>query len=243
MIFNIFKSKPTLSELIPNGFVDIHSHILPGIDDGSKNVEESLDLISKMQKLGFSKIIGTPHTYQGVHNNTSETIKSSYNKLKSNLNPDVNITYASEYMIDSSLLIKAKSGDLLTLKDKYILVEMSYAGAPKNLHEILFEICLEGFIPVIAHPERYRFFFKNKNKFELLRNIGCKFQINLFSLIGYYGNDVVNNSNFLLENELIDFVGSDIHKINEINNFNEKILVSKIEKIEKSIENTKVLFS
>ena len=82
MIFNLFKSRPTLKELIPEGFVDIHSHILPGIDDGAKNVEESLKLISEMHKIGISKIIGTPHTYPGLYNNNEKTIFNAYNKLK-----------------------------------------------------------------------------------------------------------------------------------------------------------------
>ena len=85
MIFNLFKAKPTLKELIPNGFVDIHSHILPGIDDGAKNIEESIKLISEMKKMGFSKIIGTPHTFPGLYENTNETIKKSFEKISQKL--------------------------------------------------------------------------------------------------------------------------------------------------------------
>ena len=106
MIFNIFKSKPTLKELIPKGIVDIHSHILPGIDDGAKTVSESLELISEMKKMGFSKIIGTPHTYKGLYDNTNETIKKSYDSIINNVKDEINIDYASEYMIDDSILSK-----------------------------------------------------------------------------------------------------------------------------------------
>ena len=107
MIFNLFKSKPTLKELIPEGFVDIHSHILPGIDDGPKNIEESLKLISEMKKMGFSKIIGTPHTYPGLYDNTNNSIKKSYEKISQKLNSEIKLNYASEYMIDRSLIKKA----------------------------------------------------------------------------------------------------------------------------------------
>ena len=100
MIFNLFKSKPTLKDLIPEGFVDIHSHILPGIDDGAKNIEDSLVLISEMRELGFSKIIGTPHTYPGLHDNTKKTIKDSFEKLKNNKPDKIQLGYASEYMLD-----------------------------------------------------------------------------------------------------------------------------------------------
>ena len=85
MIFNLFKSKPSLKELIPNGFVDIHSHILPGIDDGAKDLKNSINLIEEMKKMGFSKIIGTPHTYNGLYNNTCDTIEKSFNKLNKNI--------------------------------------------------------------------------------------------------------------------------------------------------------------
>ena len=103
MIINLFRSKPTLRELIPDGFVDIHSHILPGIDDGSKNVKESLDLIFEMKKLGFSKIIGTPHSYPGLYDNTKESIKISFNKLKKELPENINVDYASEYMLEKTI--------------------------------------------------------------------------------------------------------------------------------------------
>ena len=118
MIFSLFKSKPTLKELIPEGFIDIHSHILPGIDDGAKNIEESLILISEMKKLGFSKIFGTPHTYPGLYNNTNQTIFESYSKIT---NSTVNIEYASEYMIDKSIIEMAEKDLLLGLKKIYFI--------------------------------------------------------------------------------------------------------------------------
>ena len=129
-MFNIFRRKPILADLIPEGFVDIHSHILPGIDDGSKDIEESLSLISQMKEMGFSKIIGTPHTYQGLYNNTNETIKGSFDLLKKSVKEDIEIDYGSEYMIDQSLLKRIEERSLLTLKDNYVLVEMSFISAP-----------------------------------------------------------------------------------------------------------------
>ena len=114
-MFSIFrKSKPKLSEIIPKGFVDIHSHILPSIDDGAKNVDESVILISNMKSLGFSKIIATPHIYPGLYNNTIENLRDSYNKLMDK-NYDDNISYASEYFIEMSLIEKAEKKSLLTL--------------------------------------------------------------------------------------------------------------------------------
>ncbi len=147
-MFNIFKKKPILADLIPEGFTDIHSHILPGIDDGAKDVEESLSLISQMKEMGFSKIIGTPHTYQGLYDNTNESIKASYDLLQKNIKEDIEIDYASEYMIDGSLLKRIEERSLLTLKDNYVLVEMSFISAPNDLYEIIFQLQLNDYIPI-----------------------------------------------------------------------------------------------
>ena len=114
MIFNLFKSKPSLKELIPDRFVDIHSHILPEIDDGAKNVKESLVLISEMKQMGFSKIIGTPHTYPGLYDNTNYSIENSFNKISKKIDSDVEVSFASEYMLDKQLIEKA-----MTLVDEY----------------------------------------------------------------------------------------------------------------------------
>ena len=102
MLLNIFKSKPTLKDLIPNDYVDIHSHILPGVDDGAKNIKESINLISEMNKIGFRKIIATPHTYPGLYDNTNESIKKSFDNIQINVSKDNKISYASEYMVDNS---------------------------------------------------------------------------------------------------------------------------------------------
>ena len=240
MIFNIFKSKPILKELIPRGFVDIHSHILPGIDDGAKNIDESISLISKMKKIGFSKIIGTPHVYEGVHNNTKESIESSFDELNKNDLKKVKVSYGAEYMLNDSIIKKAANKSLLCLKDSFVLVEMSYIAAPKQLYEIIFELIHNGYMPIIAHPERYRFYHNNFKNYEKLKKYGCKFQLNLFSLTNYYGKDVMSVSEKLLKMEMIDYVGSDIHNVKQINNFYDLVRISSISKLEKAMENNKI---
>ena len=236
-MFNFFRKKPILADLIPEGFVDIHSHILPGIDDGSKDVEESISLISQMKEIGFSKIIGTPHTYQGLYDNTNESIKGSYNLLKKGLKANIEIDYASEYMIDGSLLKRIEEKSLLTLKDNHVLVEMSFISAPNDLYKILFQLQLNGYIPVLAHPERYSFLFRTFEEYNKLKKVGCKFQINLLSTTGYYGKDITNISDKLLKNNLIDFVGSDIHSQEHIDFMKENVKIKEIEKFKIAIEN------
>ena len=221
MIFNLFKSKPTLKELIPKGFVDIHSHILPGIDDGAKNIEESEYLINEMKKLGFSKLIATPHTYEGLYDNTINSITKSYNSLIKNFDKN-NISFASEYLINKKLLEFAEKKTILTLKEKYILVEMSYLDKQIDLYDILFKLQILDYIPVLAHPERYRYLHDNKKEYSRLKRAGCKFQLNLLSVTGYYGKDIVKVCNQLLEDDYVDFCGSDIHTLLHIKNFSRK---------------------
>ena len=239
MIFNLFKSKPKLNEIIPKGYVDIHSHILPGIDDGAKNVEESLKLISEMKKLGFSKIIGTPHTYRGLYENTNETIKNSYKLLSKNLPKNINVSYASEYMLDVSLIEKSIDGSLLCIKENYVLIEMGFLFEPINLYEIIFKISLNGYIPVLAHPERYLFLHDDFNKYYKLKNRNCKFQINFLSVIGGYGKEVLNITDKLLKNNLVDFSGTDIHNMNHIMAIkkNTKIKIKEIDRFKSCLNN------
>ena len=238
MIFNLFKSKPSLKELIPKGFVDIHSHVLPGIDDGAKDIEESIKLISEMKKMGFAKVIGTPHTYPNLYNNTIETILNSYKELTKNLNNNLDITYASEYILDSSLIEKVKQKKVLCMKDNFLLVEMSYIAPPINLYEIIYEIKVNNYIPVLAHPERYTFINSNKEYFKL-KKFGCLFQANLLSATDYYGRHVRKKLDNLLNLNVIDFAGSDIHNYNNIKAFNNKICIRNTNCLEKTIENNR----
>lgn len=221
-MFNIFrKAKPKLSDLIPKNFVDIHSHVLPGIDDGAKNIEESLELIEKMKKIGFSKVVCTPHTYPGLYDNTNKTIQKSFNLLRKH-KIKLKLDYASEYMLNQSIIEKAEKKSLLTIKENYILVEISFISEPLNLFDIIFHLQINGYYPILAHPERYRYLFHKKSNFHKLKKSGCLFQMNFNSIIGYYGEDVRKISEYLLSQNMVDFIASDIHNKNHINMIVEK---------------------
>jgi len=239
-MFNIFRKKPILADLIPEGFVDIHSHILPGIDDGAKNIEESLSLISQMKEMGFTKIIGTPHTYQGLYDNTNESIKGSFNLLKKSLKEDIEIDYASEYMIDGSLLKRGEEKSLLTLKDNYVLVEMSFISKPLDFYDIIFNLQLNEYKIILAHPERYSFYFNDFKAYHKLKSIGCKFQINLLSTTGYYGDDVLKITDKLLKDSLVNFTGSDIHSQKHIEYMYKNLRINEIDELEKAMERNKI---
>lgn len=239
-MLSFLKTKPLLKDLIPTHFVDIHSHLLPGIDDGSKSVEETENLMSQMNGLGISHFITTPHIYTNVWDNT-ETIISE--KLQSTQTALVgkecfsSFRAGAEYMIDSFFMKRLETEKLLTLKDNYVLVEMSYLHPPMQLFEILFEIQLAGYKPVLAHPERYLFYTKNFREYERLKKSGCLFQLNLLSCVDYYGIIISETADKLLKNGMIDFVGSDVHHQNHIDSFSRKVTLKNIPELEKAINN------
>ncbi len=216
-----FKKKvlaPT--DFFPEGFVDIHSHLLPGIDDGAKDLEHSLRLIKKMYAMGIKHFITTPHVLGDVYPNSSETIKEKLEVVRQALIQeglnDISLNAAAEYMMDEHFSKRLEEDDILVLKDKYILVEMSYFNAPINLYDILFQIQLKGYKPVLAHPERYTFLHHDINTYYKLKKAGCIFQLNLLSLTDQYGKGVQAKTKELLKHQLYDLVGTDTHHENHL---------------------------
>ena len=230
-MLSFLKSKPKLSDLIPSGYVDIHSHILPGIDDGAKTLEDTEFLLEEMKQLGFTKVITTPHTMSTVWENTPETIQNASIKVKSELSLPFEIQAASEYLLDESVITKAKNKELLTLKNNFVLVEFSYLNPPIQLYDFLYQLQLSGYYVVLAHPERYSYIHSNKKEYQKLKKAGCLFQLNLLSTVGYYGKDAADIANYLLKKEMYDFTGSDIHHRNHIRAFQSKIVGSNGDKI------------
>lgn len=239
-MFTFFKSKPLLKDLIPDHHVDIHSHLLPGIDDGAKTFEDSLRLTQALQNIGICQIITTPHIIQHVWENTREQIIANKNstivELKKN-NIDMPFQAAAEYLMDDQFVSLFQSHDLLTLKDNYVLVEMSYINAPIQLYTILFDLQIAGYIPVLAHPERYLFYHKNFNEYDKLKKAGCLFQLNLLAVVGYYGENVTKIAEQLLKKGMYDFVGSDVHHNNHIAAFEQKVKLKDLSPLKEVIGN------
>lgn len=239
-MFSIFKPKSFLRDVIPNDYVDIHSHVLPGIDDGAKTKEDSEFLLENMINFGFKKVITTPHTIKYVWENTSEIINNTLKATKedlSDLSNKVQLKAASEYLMDDHFVSLFKKGELLTLKDKMVLVEMSYINPPIQLFDIIFELQVAGYTPILAHPERYNFYHNNFEAYNKLKKAGCYFQMNLLSSVGYYGKPVTETANKLLKKSMIDFVGSDFHHKQHIAAFSSPIIIKEIEAIKKAAIN------
>lgn len=239
-MLTLFRPKVILKDLIPDNFIDIHSHLLPGIDDGSKNIEDTIYLISELQKIGFEQYITTPHIMRFVWDNTSHTIKNKLNTTLNSLKDNtifVPIKAAAEYLIDANFVTLFQNESLLVLKENYVLVEISYINAPLQLYDMLFELQVAGYKPVLAHPERYSYYHKNFDEYQKLKNSGCLFQMNLLSTVGYYGPEVAKISERLLKNGMIDFVGSDVHHNKHIEGFSNKLLIKDIKPLKEAIEN------
>ena len=238
-MFSFFKSRPVLKDLIPSNYVDIHSHLLPGIDDGAQNLSETLFLVNKMIGLGFNQIITTPHVIKNIWNNSrSGIIELEKQTILDLSNKNINIQFkaAAEYMMDVDFLNLFQTEKLLTLKENYVLVEMSYLNPPIQLYDIIFNLQIAGYIPILAHPERYSFYTNNFNEYYKLKKAGCLFQLNLLSTVGYYGLDATKTTDTLLKNGMYDYVGSDVHHENHINSFDLKVKISNLSELKKVID-------
>ena len=193
---------------------DIHSHLIPDIDDGVKTMEESLAMIRQFSELGFKKLVTTPHVMSDFYKNTSEIILSGVEKVREAVKQegiDMKIAAAAEYYVDEFFLPKLKNERLLAIDDKYLLFELSYINPPDNIRGIIFEINVHNFTPLLAHPERYNYWYEKYDEYHKLKETGALFQLNINSLTGYYGKAAKRTAEYLIDNNLIDFIGSDLH--------------------------------
>ena len=194
---------------------DMHSHLLPGVDDGSPDLPTSISLVKGMMGLGYTRLITTPHIMWDMYKNSKEIILEKLEMLRAAVKAeglDVEINAAAEYFLDDHVhgLIK-KNEPLLTIKDKMVLVEFSLAYPSHGLKDILFDMQMQGYQPVIAHPERYIYLERDKGFYEDLRNLGCLFQLNLLSLTNHYGRSVQELAQYLIKKEYYDLIGTDLH--------------------------------
>jgi len=228
-MLSFFKSKYYLKDLIPNDYIDIHNHLLPGIDDGAKTVAETTMLIERMKEINIAGAFATPHTFYGRWKNSASSIKSAYDiAVETDINSSFLLGYASEYMLDYTLMARIKEEKLLCINDSFVLVELHLFNNPMDLYDMLFELKLKEYKIIIAHPERYLYFHNDFRKFNKLKASGVYFQLNLLSLTGYYGTEVQKMAEKLLENDMYDFTGTDIHHEKHIDELTKKpILFSK----------------
>jgi len=214
-MFNIFAKRR--QKLKVPWAVDIHSHLLPGLDDGVKSIEESIYILKILQGLGYRKVITTPHVMSDHYPNTNVDILTKLKTVQEAARQnslDIEVQAAAEYYLDEVFIQKIDSHEeMLTFGDKYILFETSFFNKPAFLEDAIFKLNAQGYQPILAHPERYAYLIHDLNLLKKLKNMNVFLQMNLLSLAGHYGKDVKTFSRKLLKAQLIDFVGSDCHHV------------------------------
>lgn len=234
-IFNKKKSYYFV-DLIPSNYIDIHNHLLPGIDDGSASSVETAELIEDLGKININKFIATPHNIESVWENDNDTIQSTFQALEEQLPINLQnriLSCSSEYMLDLRFQKLLNDNLIIPLQDNYILVEMSYLAAPLNLYEILFDIQNMGYRPILAHPERYNFLHANIKAYKKLKQVGCLFQLNLAAIVGYYGMNVKAAAEELLSEQLYDFSGTDVHHKRHVNALQKEFTTKQIDELKR----------
>lgn len=211
----LFRKEKTLPPADISGLVcDFHSHLIPGIDDGAKTLDDSIEMIERFKKMGYSKVITTPHVMSDFYKNTPEIILGGLEKVRvelKNRNIDIEVEAAAEYYLDEHLSDKIKNRELLTFGDNYVLFELPFMSEPPNLSSIIFELQTSGYKPILAHPERYGFWYKEFKKFREMKDKGVHLQLNILSLIGHYSPETKKIAEQMIDEGLVTFLGSDCH--------------------------------
>lgn len=214
MIFPFFKKKKKEIQRGPRLHVDIHSHLIPAIDDGSQSMEESLILLKGLEALGYEKLITTPHIMSDSYRNSAETIVPGLEALRSAAQKEginLQIEAGAEYYLDDAFYDKLETTPIMSIAGEYILFESSYISKPLQMEEMIFAIGEAGYKPMLAHPERYRYIKDPQKEYRRFKELGVFFQVNLNSFGGHYGKGAQGLAHYLNKAGLIDFLGSDTH--------------------------------
>jgi len=234
-MFKLFSRKKSDKPLFDVLRTDMHSHVLPGIDDGAQDVTMSLELIRGMKELGYSKLIATPHILWEMYPNTRDGILDVLDEMRDAIKEqqiEIELYAAAEYFLDDHVagLLK-KREPLLTFGDNYVLTEFSMASPPIDVKEILFEMRMQDYQPIIAHPERYVYLEQDKEFYDELKDAGYLFQLNLMSLTGVYGKSVQRLAHYLAEKEYYDLAGTDLHNQKHLKALHDSAIMAPLDKL------------
>lgn len=211
-----FSSKYSLQQSdFLKGWTDRHSHILPGVDDGIQTIEDSIAILSMYEQMGVKKVWLTPHIMEDCPN-TPEKLKTRFEELKSAYKGNIELALSAENMMDGLFIKRLEQGILMPYGDNNneLLIETSYVQPPMRMESILRDMQKAGITPVLAHPERY--LYMDAEKYENIKEMGVKFQLNITSLIGAYGNQVKERAEYLLNEGYYNYSGSDAHSYHAI---------------------------
>lgn len=214
---------------------DMHSHIIPGIDDGAKSLDDSLLLAKRFKALGFKKLVATPHIMADYFRNTPDIIHRALDILREGLlqnNIDLEVSAAAEYYLDETFEKKIEKKEVLSFgKSNYLLFELSYINPPHNLFNVISKIQDAGYQPVLAHPERYPYYYGSLENYQQIKDVGCLLQLNTISLTGYYGKSCKQTAEELIDNYCIDFLGSDMHHLRHADALKDSLNLKRLQNI------------
>jgi len=234
-MFGIFKKRASKKDITfdySSIMVDMHSHVLPGIDDGAQTPQESIALIKRMMALGIKKIIATPHIMADYYKNTAETINAALTILKAELKKeemDIVVEAAAEHYFDETFEDRVDEHKLMTMGDNYVLFEFSFISQPPNAIAVIQKLKQLKYKPILAHPERYT--YMDVEQFRNLREWGASLQLNTISLTGYYGKEVKKLAESLVDQQLVDFISSDMHHLRHAEAFKDALRTPYLEKL------------
>jgi len=198
---------------------DVHSHFIPGIDDGAQTMDQSMEMLTAMAELGYEKVVTTPHNMADGYKNTPEIIMEGLGRVREEVKLrgiGIQIDAAAEYYLDHELEKKITDRKVLTFGDNMVLFELPFISEPNMLLEIVFQLQTMGYRPVLAHPERYAFWYADFAKYELLKERGVLFQLNLIALSGAYGPQAKQIAERLIDGGHYELIGSDCHSMNHV---------------------------
>jgi len=218
-MFNIFHRKKENNQLFYS--TDVHCHILPGVDHGSQNVEQSIEMLRAERDMGITRVILTSHVTAETFENTPDTLRPAFEILKQAVAETEDISHmklylSAEYRMDEFWDKQYTLGNQIAMPGNYILMENSFHQELLGLDELLFDLKVKGYKPILAHPERYFYYAQRKQRLEQLHNTGTKFQVNLLSLAGYFGQHCRETALWLVKHGMVDMLGSDMHGMEHV---------------------------
>ncbi len=211
------KSSTGKSELVSNLVVDMHGHWIPNVDDGVQTIDQALDVLLGLQKLGYKKAIATPHINAFYNNDTSDLNYAFYTLVEKVIESEleIHLEFSAEYLLDFTFEYHLQNGNLLPISDKYLLIELPLTHVHPATNDYLLEIKYLGYTPILAHPERY-LYLNALYKLEKLKHFGCSFQLNLLSICNVYGKKIRKNAQSILGQGWYEFAGSDVHRPSQL---------------------------
>ena len=218
-----------------NVLVDFHNHVLPGIDDGAKNIDDSIMMLRNFEALGIKKVIASPHSMADGYINSNEKIIELRDMVREVIKKnEINIEFdaAAEYYMDELFMEKLERKDLLTIGKNYVLMELSYISKPNNTGEVIYKLQTSGYNLILAHPERYPYYYEDSfAHYTNFKDRGVYFQINLGSLVGKYGAQAKYTAEKMIDENMVDFVSSDLHTLGQFDMLRECLKSKHLEKL------------